>query len=69
VGNSGNNTRNINPQGFSGNTWLIGASFSKPGRCWTSGSWAARCNIVETSRHRPVFHPKRLGLQAIMIRL
>lgn len=31
VGN-GNSTRNINPQGFSGNTWLIGASFSRPDR-------------------------------------
>lgn len=29
---SGNNTRNINPQGFGGNTWLIGASFSNPDR-------------------------------------
>lgn len=32
VGTSGNSTRNINPQGFSGNTWLIGASFSNPDR-------------------------------------
>jgi PEP-CTERM motif len=32
VGASGNSTRSINPQGLSGNTWLIGASFSNPDR-------------------------------------
>lgn len=32
AGASGNNTRNINPQGFIGNTWLIGASFANPDR-------------------------------------
>lgn len=32
AGRSGNSTRNINPQGVSGNTWLIGASFSNPDR-------------------------------------
>lgn len=26
----GNNTRNVNPNGFTGNTWLIGASFDNP---------------------------------------
>jgi hypothetical protein len=29
-GNSGNNTRNINPGAKLGNTWLIGASFNNP---------------------------------------
>ncbi len=29
-GNSGNSTRNINPSGNLGNTWLIGASFNNP---------------------------------------
>ena len=32
AGASGNNTRNINPQGFNGTTWLIGASFANPDR-------------------------------------
>lgn len=30
MGNSGNNSRNINPDGNLGNVWLIGASFNNP---------------------------------------
>ena len=30
IGNSGNSTRNINPTGKLGNTWLIGSSFNNP---------------------------------------